>query len=85
MLYWTDERPSSGWAIIKNDEGTGWRAEQISGPLALTDSSVPALLRQIDDDENQQRRRFTETQIRTAVTATEQDPDPVIERLRTVS
>jgi hypothetical protein len=80
-LYYTDDRPESGWRILKLDDGT-WRAEQIAGPRALTANNVGGLVQQLAGDDDALRRRYTEDQIRQAATAAACNPDAISTQLR---
>lgn len=83
-LFYTDERPSTGWEFVKQADGT-WKAEQLGGPRAITANNINGLLTQIGSDEDALRRRFTEAQIRQAATAVACDPDALAGQLRTMA
>lgn len=83
-LYWTDERPRSGWLLQRLDDGT-YRAEELGGPRALTAPTLPGLIQQLASDEAALQRRFTETQIRTAATAINCDPNALATQLRAMA
>lgn len=83
-LYFTDERPNTGWEFVKQADGT-WKAEQLGGPRAVTASNINGLLQQLGSDEDALRRRFTEAQVRQAATAVSCDPDALAGQLRAMA
>lgn len=68
-LYWTDDRPSSGWTLVRSDDGSAWNAEQIAGPGVQTATSLPALLTKIGAEDTAMQRRYTEADVRQALPA----------------
>jgi hypothetical protein len=85
-LFWTGDYPKTGWRILRNDTNEGWNGQQLGGPGQVSGASIPAVLTKIDADENMQRRRFTETQIREALAgASGVDVNDVVTRLRNVA
>jgi hypothetical protein len=81
-LFFTDEKPATGWLISRTDGE--FAAEELNGPRRLTAASLPALLTLLSQDEADLRRRYTEEQVRQAATAVSCDPDALATRLRSM-
>jgi hypothetical protein len=68
-LYWTDERPLSGWILARSDDGASWNAEQIAGPGLVTAANLPGLLTKVAGEDAALQRRYTESDVRQALPA----------------
>jgi hypothetical protein len=68
-LYWTDDRPDTGWTILRSDDGATWNAEQIAGPGVQSATSLPALLTKVAGEDTAMQRRYTEADVRQALPA----------------
>lgn len=80
-LYWTDQTPSSGWAVSRADDGSTWEAQQIGGPGILSAATLPNLALKLAGEDAALQRRYTETDVRRALPA-EVDAGAVVGKLR---